>query len=378
VVIFDPDWNPSTDLQARERSWRLGQTKQVTIYRLITSGTIEEKIYHRQIFKQYLTTKVLHDAKRKRCFNKHSLRDLFVLGDQKDGAETNGLFIAGNVANPSNALEKEDDGEEGQVSDDPEDVPAASSAAEDKDGESATNSSSAGDNDAILKKLFDGEGIQSVFNHDAVECDGVQNQEADLIEMESTKIAKSALSALRASCALIRQQRESVFTPTWTGRSGVAGDPSQRTGLFGNRVARGRQPLTGSSGSSSVIGSGRPGQSSSPFAQKSLSSKDMLTKIKMRKNGVAASSSTVVGSGTGGPKLNKHGFMDADEMAKQLQAFLKPSLTDPRRRDGVTTEDLLDAFANVIAPKDKLVFRKLLRDMAECRGRKWTLKDEFR
>jgi len=38
VVIFDPDWNPSTDIQARERAWRLGQTRPVTIYRLITSG----------------------------------------------------------------------------------------------------------------------------------------------------------------------------------------------------------------------------------------------------------------------------------------------------------------------------------------------------
>ena len=36
-----------TDVQARERAWRVGQRRQVTIYRLITSGTIEEKIYHR-------------------------------------------------------------------------------------------------------------------------------------------------------------------------------------------------------------------------------------------------------------------------------------------------------------------------------------------
>ncbi|KAK7249302.1 ATP-dependent helicase [Aureococcus anophagefferens] len=51
-----------TDAQARERSWRLGQTKPVTIYRLVCAGTIEEKIYHRQIFKQALTNKVLSDA----------------------------------------------------------------------------------------------------------------------------------------------------------------------------------------------------------------------------------------------------------------------------------------------------------------------------
>ena len=44
-----PDWNPSTDVQARERAWRIGQTREVVIYRLITSGTIEEKVYHRQV-----------------------------------------------------------------------------------------------------------------------------------------------------------------------------------------------------------------------------------------------------------------------------------------------------------------------------------------
>lgn len=33
VLLFDPDWNPSTDIQARERSWRLGQKRPVTIYR---------------------------------------------------------------------------------------------------------------------------------------------------------------------------------------------------------------------------------------------------------------------------------------------------------------------------------------------------------
>ena len=51
VVVYDPDWNPSTDSQARERAWRIGQTRHVTVYRLLTSGTIEEKIYHRYVVK---------------------------------------------------------------------------------------------------------------------------------------------------------------------------------------------------------------------------------------------------------------------------------------------------------------------------------------
>lgn len=44
VVIYDPDWNPATDTQARERAWRIGQQNHVTIYRLVTAGTIEEKV----------------------------------------------------------------------------------------------------------------------------------------------------------------------------------------------------------------------------------------------------------------------------------------------------------------------------------------------
>lgn len=51
VIIIDPSWNPCTDAQAIDRAYRIGQSKPVTVYRLITSGTIEEKIYRRQIFK---------------------------------------------------------------------------------------------------------------------------------------------------------------------------------------------------------------------------------------------------------------------------------------------------------------------------------------
>ena len=93
VIIFDPDWNPSTDVQARERAWRLGQKREVTIYRLMTSGTIEEKIYHRQIFKQFLTNKILKDPKQRRFFKMNDLHDLFSLaGSEAEGTETGDMF----------------------------------------------------------------------------------------------------------------------------------------------------------------------------------------------------------------------------------------------------------------------------------------------
>ncbi|MFA5830363.1 MAG: DEAD/DEAH box helicase [Candidatus Paceibacterota bacterium] len=44
VIVFDPWWNPSVENQAIDRAHRIGQTKTVNVYRLLTSGTIEEKI----------------------------------------------------------------------------------------------------------------------------------------------------------------------------------------------------------------------------------------------------------------------------------------------------------------------------------------------
>lgn len=51
VIIVDPDWNPAIDNQAVDRIYRIGQKRNVVIYRLICTNSIEEKIYTRQVFK---------------------------------------------------------------------------------------------------------------------------------------------------------------------------------------------------------------------------------------------------------------------------------------------------------------------------------------
>ncbi|KAM0847093.1 hypothetical protein ACQ4PT_055225 [Festuca glaucescens] len=48
VIVVDPAWNPSTDNQSVDRVYRIGQTKDVIVYRLMTSATVEEKIYKSQ------------------------------------------------------------------------------------------------------------------------------------------------------------------------------------------------------------------------------------------------------------------------------------------------------------------------------------------
>lgn len=54
VIIFDVDWNPSNDQQAMDRAFRIGQTKDVKVFRLVSRGTIEELKYLRQVYKTQL------------------------------------------------------------------------------------------------------------------------------------------------------------------------------------------------------------------------------------------------------------------------------------------------------------------------------------
>ncbi len=78
LILFDPDWNPANDAQAMGRVWRDGQKKKVFIYRLLSTGTIEEKIYQRQVSKQGLSANVV-DMKddSKQHFTAEELRALF-------------------------------------------------------------------------------------------------------------------------------------------------------------------------------------------------------------------------------------------------------------------------------------------------------------
>lgn len=46
VIFYEHDWNPSNDAQAMDRAHRVGQTRQVTVYRLICRGTVDERMLH--------------------------------------------------------------------------------------------------------------------------------------------------------------------------------------------------------------------------------------------------------------------------------------------------------------------------------------------
>ena len=67
-VIFDPSWNPAHDLQAQDRAFRLGQRRDVGVYRLVATGTLEEAVYRRQIYKQQQANMSVAGTREKRFF----------------------------------------------------------------------------------------------------------------------------------------------------------------------------------------------------------------------------------------------------------------------------------------------------------------------
>jgi len=175
IILYDPDWNPQTDAQARERAWRFGQEREVTVYRMICAGTIEEKIYQRQIFKTALSNSVLQNSKQRRLFTNKDLKDLFSL------KADNGSIVGGNDGmTETSELTKGD----GYV--DPDDEKFVS---DDQQGDGET-----------MKTVLKSKGLAGIFDHDVVEGKS-KDKRASVREMEekAKKIAREALRNLQQS-----------------------------------------------------------------------------------------------------------------------------------------------------------------------------------
>lgn len=200
-MFKDPDWNPQSDAQARERAWRYGQERSVTIYRLIVAGTIEEKIYQRQIFKTALSNKVLQDPKQRRLFSQRDLRDLFTLS-----ADTGSVRSGGDGVTETVKVTKGDG-----VIDAVDDV----------------NADGPNDNEATLQTVMRSKGLAGIFDHHAVEPNLSRRKSTTVREMEAEakRVARDAVEALKRSVP----DNETAGIPTWTGS-----EETKPQGLFGS------------------------------------------------------------------------------------------------------------------------------------------------
>jgi DNA excision repair protein ERCC-6 len=366
VIIFDPDWNPSTDVQARERAWRLGQKKEVTIYRLMTAGTIEEKIYHRQIFKQFLTNKILKDPKQRQTFQMKDLYDLFTLGGSEgDTTETGEMFKGTEVRfnkTPEHAALKDDiavrtAGSAAGVHDDAvsQDITQADS----PQGDAATEvrnltgvasleafrgdlaeEKPASDEARLMEGIFACSGVHSALEHDEI-INGKKKITADrgMLEREAKKIATEAAAELRKAGEAARTLEPG--TVTWTGEFGSAGRPIN--------IRRGAGP----------------------------SSAGILSNLANRQGISTPASASSSRSGTPGSADRTPRGKD---FMKLIRDFIK------RQGGSVPSQALVNHFDRMCkSPQQTAEFKHMLGEIARLekgansrmRGR-WILKDEFK
>ncbi|KAJ5094761.1 DNA repair protein rhp26 [Penicillium angulare] len=270
VIIFDPDWNPSTDIQACERAWRLGQKRDVTIFRLMMKGTIEEKIYHRQIFKQFMTNKITKDPQQRENFQLQALYDLFTLTEEEDGElETTKLFKNAEVTyqepetetssskfairksrRNSHSGSKPPAPPKIKTEDESNDLDTVSGIAnveqfrggarnetetngQDTAGDADSNQNGTGE-DRLMHSIFSRSGVHAALEHDQI-INGkrVIRPDPKMIEAQARRFADQAAADLVKAEEVARSIP--IGLPTWTGQFGMAG---RDTG--GSSARRGR------------------------------------------------------------------------------------------------------------------------------------------
>ena len=359
VIIYDPDWNPSTDVQARERAWRLGQKREVMIYRLMTAGTIEEKIYHRQLFKQFLINKILRDPKQRQTFQMKDLHDLFTLGGADEPAtETSTLFKGTEVRFDSKEpLAGSAIGNDGsaatpvgivQGDDNASSVRSLNGIAsmerfygEEEEERKAASNGAANSEARVMEGIFARSGVQSALEHDQI-VNGKKVITADpkIIEKEAKRVAAEAARELKKAGEAARTVP--VGTPTWTGQFGTTGRPEQEQ--------RG-------------LGRGRGGPASSSILA-GLQNRQVATGM------VNGSRGTTPSSNASGPRGKDFMKMIRDYLAIQ--------------GGQVHTQMLIDHFNRYCnTPEKTAEFKAMLTEIARMergtRGRgRWVLKDEYK
>ncbi|KAI5782722.1 DNA dependent ATPase [Geopyxis carbonaria] len=229
VIIFDPDWNPSTDMQesfenkrlaARERAWRIGQRKSVSIFRLVAAGTIEEKMYNRQLFKQHLSQKVLSDAAQRRVFESDTLKDLFTLSSGGGGTSTGAMFNGAETVYGKDTS-KPPAGDTSKTDNSELDTITGVSGMQDYKIQSngGTGASNESGEKQFIDQIFTHAGVVSTLEHDLAVGSSLLDSTGS--ERYAAGIALAAAERLKES--IKAAQSATLGTLTWTGRNGLAG-----------------------------------------------------------------------------------------------------------------------------------------------------------
>lgn len=328
------------------------------IYRLMTAGTIEEKIYHRQLFKQFLINKILRDPKQRQTFQMKDLHDLFTLGGADEPAtETSTLFrgtevrfdskeppaepVIGNDVNGATLTSRAPGGDNASTVRNLNGVASMERFFGEEEEERKAASNGAANSEArVMEGIFARSGVQSALEHDQI-VNGKKVITADprIIEKEAKRVAAEAAKELKKAGEAAKNVP--VGTPTWTGQFGTAGRPEQERRGFGR-------------------GKGGPASSS------------ILAGLQNRQ------AANGVGNGPRGSTANSNASRPrGTDFMKMIRDYLVV------QGGQVHTQMLIDHFNRYCNTTEKTAeFKAMLTEMAKLergsRGRgRWVLKDEY-
>ncbi|MCP9264891.1 DNA excision repair protein ERCC-6 [Dirofilaria immitis] len=421
VVIFDPDWNPSTDIQARERAWRIGQKRDVTIYRLLTGGTIEEKIYHRQIFKVFLSNRILIDPRQRRFFKTNDLHELFSLGDskilKKKGTET-AAILSGTTRNftrhnffDKNEIDCEKKQKEmknrrklGSMSDDDDDDDDDDAKAlvekhlstekinelrklarrisrenknDERKNQTDDESSSikipylkkkrsykqattefSGQDDYVLRKLLTNAGIISALQHDQIFAEGIADEQ--LIEDEANAVAAKAAASVRRSRRVLSKFEKPKFGLRKTAgfQSITENDNDDGEGPNFSGAAMLNEDMGNNSGGNLLDAIRRR-------KQRTLDMQEIANEEYLEEHYPSLINATET---SGLKKTNKY-----DNLAEDIRLFMV------HRKGKALTNEILQSFKSRVSGEDSFAFRSILKRLCKLQKSSniWVLKDEY-
>lgn len=330
IVLYDPDWNPQNDIQARERAWRFGQKNAVTIYRLITAGTIEEKIYQRQIFKTAISNQILQDPRQRRLFSQKDLRDLFTLKSNVHSVTKggDGITETGEITKGRGVIDVESN---------------------------SNNTQDVGGNKETLAEVLKSKGLAGIFDHDIVDKPyATKSLSVREMEQQASKVASRAAKVLARSSADIEP-----FIPTWTGSSNT--EPQR----FGG-VSRGNSNLKGSYRQTDYdheFGGAKSAGVGSGFGS-SMTGMDLLSHVKQRRNEIASGGQTTQRQNLG---KEEYAIKLMKRIRKYIERFMEKSIHGP------TTSQILEEFSD-IHDADATLFKKILKQVATVTAGRWQLR----
>lgn len=328
----------------------MGQKRAVAVFRLVTGGTLEEKVYQRQIFKTVLSNRVLTEGSVKnKTLKRSDLRDLLAppsdmgVGDATADAEAEGDAAAGGAAGGVGGAAQEGNRSAGREL-----------------VESRPSGSLKLEETSLLEGLLRGDLLSSTLDHER-EVESGKGRDSSIASVEARRVAERAAAALRESSENCARSAAGGRVPTWTGRNDGAGGPQHRFGMALSKA------VAGLSGDRAPAAAGGSFFAAGHSGSAAIGSSALLQRVRQREAAAAGG-----GGAPSGAPPDASETSEADAMAAGLLQDISAFFRSHSGR--VSTSQLVGRFRACAEPH---LFKQLLRQVAKQQGKMWVIDTRF-